>query len=151
MSDGGNFTDFPLWEDMDFSQNCTLYGNWVASFLMPNPWDPRSKMGGSIPLGIDYFVSATPSDFVIPDSPSGEQALMMEINRWFTFNLYNHFNETDGFWYLSDEFLKRAVSMPVVTCSKEYCKALGYTGNADLTGIGVSYSQHLVSLADASY
>jgi hypothetical protein len=143
MSDGANFTDLPLWEEMDFSQNCTVFGNWLSSFLMPNPWDSHEKMGGSIPLSIDFFVSATPSSFVVPDAADEQQALMLEINEWFTFNLYNYLNETDGYWYLSDEFIDRVVRTPVEHCPKEYCKAMGYTGNADLTGIGVGVQRRL--------
>lgn len=142
MSDGVHFTNFPLWEDMDFAQNCTVFGNWLSSFLMPNPWDTREKMGASFPLSIEYFLTATPSNFSYPETPDDQQALMIEINEWFTFNLYNHLNGTDDFWYLSDEFLERAVWTPLEYCPAEYCKALGYTGNADLTGIGVSQMCH---------
>lgn len=143
MSDGVHFTNLPLWEDMDFAQNCTVFGNWLSSFLMPNPWDTREKMGASFPLSIEYFLTATPSNFSVPEAPDDQQALMIEITEWFTFNLYNHLNGTDDFWYLSDEFLERAVWTPLEYCPAEYCKALGYTGNADLTGIGVHVSYYV--------
>lgn len=139
MSDGVSFTDLPRWEAMNFSQNCTLFGNWLSSFLMPNPWDTREKMGASFTLSIEYFLSATPDDFTFPETPDEAQALMLEINKWFTYNLYNHL-DADDYWYLSDEFIDRAVWKPVESCPVEYCKALGYTGNADLTGIGVQVS-----------
>ncbi|KAB5517452.1 hypothetical protein GE09DRAFT_1230809 [Coniochaeta sp. 2T2.1] len=143
MSDGVNFTNFPAWEEMDFSQNCTVFGNWLASFLMPNPWDPRERMGGSLPLSISFFLSATPDNFTVPDTAEGQQDLMVEINEWFTFNLYNYYNFTDEFWYLSEEFRERAIWAPLDFCPAEYCKALGYTGNADLTGIGVHVSYYV--------
>jgi hypothetical protein len=138
MSNGVNFTNLPSWDEMDFSKNCTLFGNWLSSYLMPNPWDNRQVLGASFPLSLDYFLSATPDTFTIPSSADEQQALILEINEWFAFNLFSYVDD-DGYWYLSDDFFNRAVWDPVGLCPAEYCKALGYTGNADLTGIGVSY------------
>jgi len=149
MSDGVNFTNFPLWEEMDFSRNCTIFGNWLSSFLMPNPWDPRETMGASFSLSIDFFISATPDNFTLSVDPDEQQAQLLEINEWFTYNMYNYLDETDGYWYLSDQFIDAAVWTPLDYCPAEYCKALGYTGNADLTGIGVSCDGRPGQEADA--
>lgn len=40
--------------------------------------------------------------------------------------------------WMTDEFYHNVYQAPISWCHPEYCKALGYTGNMDLTGIGVS-------------
>lgn len=137
MSDGEFYTDFPPWDQMDFSRNCTAYGNWLASFLMPNPWQKDQKLGGSYPLSIHFVLESIPPGF---EFNATGQDLIVRISQWFTYNLYNRYNKTDQLFYLSDEFFNRAIWAPTETCRAEYCKAMAYTGNADLTGIGVYVS-----------
>lgn len=138
MSNGTDFPMLPRWDEMDFSKNCTAYGNFLASFLMPNPWDQRETIGGSYMLGMEFFYYSKPDTFEYPSESQEIEAMFEQITAWYIRNIYDHFDPIDGYWYKSDEFKKRVLWDPVYKCPAEYCKAVGYTGNADLTGIGVS-------------
>lgn len=139
MSDGVLFTSLPTWDQMDFRQNCSLYGNWLASYIMPNPWDTSERVGASFLLSLDYFIASTPVSWDLPTAAERQQKVLQDISSWFTYHMYNFYNSTDGYWYISEEFKLRAIEEPVESCPAEFCKALGYTGNADTVGIGVCY------------
>lgn len=148
MSDGVNFPQLPLWEDMDFAADCDVWGNWMASRYLPNPWNKSETLGGTYVLGINLFAAASPVDFytiadqanlTIPEAYSG-------ISQWFTWHTLNTWNETEGNWDTSPEFYENVIYAPFLQCTAEYCKSLGYTGNADLTGIGVRHTLFLTFL-----
>jgi hypothetical protein len=144
MSDGVNFVNFPRWDEMDFSRNCTAFGNWLAAFLVPNPWNPTESLGGSFGLSITLFVESLPTDFKFPEN-SSVPVLSGEIGEWFTWNLINVYNKSADTWDMNPQFQQRVFVDPIENCPVEFCKAVGYTGNADLTGIGVSESCFLVT------
>lgn len=86
MSDGVNFTAFPLWEDMDFTKDCSLYGNWLYSFLKENVWNPAESFDGSALVTIYYFKSALPESYSFPwDGPLGADDGM--ILDWYGWNV----------------------------------------------------------------
>jgi hypothetical protein len=150
MSDGVNFTLLPTWDEMDFSRNCTLYGNFLASFLMPNPWDPTEYLGGSYYLSVLLFLYSVPDNYY-PSSYTTEeiQELYETITRWYMHNINHHLNPVTQIFETSDEFSEKVIWEPINNCPAEYCKALGYTGNADLTGIGVSDPEAMTCWAKA--
>jgi hypothetical protein len=143
MSNGTDFPMLPTWDEMDFSRNCTAYGNFLASFLMPNPWNPREAIGGSYMLGIQFFYYSKPDTFQYPNSSVEIEALFEDITAWYIRNIYDHYDPVTGYWYKSDDFLQRVIWDPIKSCPAAYCKALGYSGNADLTGIGVFCSYYV--------
>lgn len=141
MSDGVYFPELPLWEDMDFAANCTIWGNWLSSVFLPNPWNKAETLGGSYVLGLELFADSSPVDFydISLASNMTVSETFARISQWYTWHSYYYFNETEDIWQYSPEFLSNVVFYPISECQAAYCKAMGYTGNADLTGIGVSY------------
>ncbi|KAL1872442.1 hypothetical protein VTK73DRAFT_1520 [Phialemonium thermophilum] len=152
MSDGTHFPDLPLWSQMDFSANCSLWGNWLAAFLLPNPWRPSEMLGGSYPLGISLFAQSSPADFFDSSNMTSTE-LFGIISAWYSWNIFNHWvgSDTDGFWNWTSEFATNVIEAPIASCPEEYCKAVAYTGNADLTGIGVHVSYYVEAILATMY
>lgn len=71
---------------MNFTRNCTLYGNWLATFLQDNPWDPDSTLDGSAWLLVNYFESALPGNYSFPSSWSSGEEFGMVLD-WYGWNL----------------------------------------------------------------
>ncbi|ROV87340.1 hypothetical protein VMCG_10696 [Cytospora schulzeri] len=144
MSDGANFTMFPLWGNMNFTQNCTLYGNWLSTFVQDSPWDPGMTLDGSAWLIVRYFESALPDNYTFPgDGTWGKYyGTILDCN-------YVDKNET-GIW-MTDQFYDNVLMGPSEPCRPQYCMALGFTGNMDLTGIGVFVAYYAEAILATIY
>lgn len=73
---------------MNFTQNCTLYGNWLSTFVQDNPWDKNNytRLGGSAWLIVEYFNSALPSNYTRPHNWTRAQ-YRGAILDWYGWNL----------------------------------------------------------------
>lgn len=85
MSDGVNFPELPLWEAMDFAQNCTEWANWYSTFTAPSPLDSTQSMDGDPWNFIWYFISSLPEDWLLPPEWSYPY-LYGYILDWFGYN-----------------------------------------------------------------
>lgn len=68
MSDGLHFTEFPPWEKMDFSKNCSVWGEWFATYQSPSPWDDTQYLDGDVKTIFALFNSSLPDDWHPPDN-----------------------------------------------------------------------------------
>ncbi|KUI63423.1 hypothetical protein VM1G_10263 [Cytospora mali] len=163
MSNGVNFTDFPLWENMNFTRNCSYYGNWLSTFVQDNSWQKNETLRGSTLLIIEYFISALPNNntldrhniFSIDNETVGVGNYFGKILEWYGWNVYNSMyttdNGTEDYIMMTDEFYDHVLIGPRDTCRPEYCKALGFTGNMDLTGIGVFVAYYVEAILATIY
>lgn len=107
---------------------------------MPNPWDPTQTMGGSASLSIAYMYDAFGPDWINqhPDAPNITwNGIYDQFVQFMTDNLYWSYDYDEELWESNPDWLYYALYAPIDKCPDEYCKALGRTGNADVTGIGV--------------
>lgn len=146
----------PDWPQLDFARNCSAYGQWLAAFVAPNPWNPEEALGGSIPLTILLVSHALPPGWVFNEtfggdggnwsqtiqSPAGT-AYFGDVMQWLTSHMYKTYNETDDQWYADPAFVDNVIWTPADKCPREFCKAIAFTGNADLSGIGVIISYYI--------
>ncbi|CAK7269212.1 hypothetical protein SEPCBS57363_003487 [Sporothrix epigloea] len=156
----------PGWDQLDFARDCSAYGQWLAAFIAPNPWTPEEALGGSIPLSIVLMSYALPPGWVFNDtSVDGGVALNMtevvhssagtpyfsSVMQWFVAHLYTTYNTTDGQWYADDEFVDHVVWEPANRCGREFCKAIAFTSNADLSGIGIIIAYYIEASVTTLY
>ncbi|ERT01667.1 hypothetical protein HMPREF1624_02919 [Sporothrix schenckii ATCC 58251] len=87
---------------LDFARNCSAYGQWLAAFIAPNPWNPAEALGGSIPLTILLVSNALPPGWIFNatvggsggnwtqtvDSPAGT-AYFGVVTQWLTSHLFH--------------------------------------------------------------
>ena len=132
----------PSLSELNFSQNCTLYGEWLSVLITPNPWEPTLTLGGSITISILYLLSAFPEGWKAPawaiEANATEADVFTAEMEWWTRGFFSYYNETDELYWPDPEFVNRTIWDPKEACPAAFCRAVGYTGNADLTGIGVS-------------
>lgn len=135
-----NVTDvvFPPMDQINFSSACTSYGQWLTGLTTPNPWEPSQSLGGSIELSIAYMLEALGPNWVHPDPNVTDYIMYSQCVQFMTDNLYWTYDEDERLWDSNPVWLKYVMDVPQEKCPDEFCKALGRTGNADLTGIGVS-------------
>lgn len=135
---------------MDFGKNCTVWGNFLSSFYRRDPWQPEYTSFGSYDQTIVLFVESCPDGTLY----TGELGEMTEeeqnakISEWYAWNLYESMDDNGIFTIINktDPFTIKLFYEPIEKCVDEYCNAMEFTGNPDLTGIGVSRrgnSQHL--------
>ena len=149
MSDDEPFSNLPGWEDLDFAADCDAWGNWLATFIQPNTWDPATSLDGSFATSLVLYQAASESAFAA--SPALEntphQKLAGDILGWWAYHLYGMVilddNETVSVDQNAD-FMQHVIVAPSEKCPDEMCKAFGFSGNDDITGIGVS-SSHTAS------
>lgn len=90
MSDGEHFAEFPLWANMDFSKDCKAYGNWLSTFLEPNPWNKSQYLDGDATLIVDYFTSSLPQNWTKPENwTHGDYA--SRVLEWYGWNLWTNY------------------------------------------------------------
>lgn len=133
-----NVTDvvFPPMEQMRFGNDCSIYGQWYTGLITPNPWDPTQGLGGSIQLSIAYLWDALPPDWWFPDNITDAMQVSQTV-QFTTDNLYWSYDWDEQLWDSNPTWIRLAIDGPREKCPDEFCKALGRTGNADVTGIGV--------------
>jgi hypothetical protein len=139
MSDGVNFVQFPPWEQMNFSSNCDIWGNWLGVVLLPNPSQPDNSIGPAFTTSIDLFTAALPANATFPENTT-LQEYHSQILDWYIFNIYAQETPiTYGPWNLTKGFLTNVLQYPALDhCTDKFCQAMALQGNSDLTGIGVS-------------
>jgi hypothetical protein len=139
MSDGVNFVQFPPWDQMNFSSNCNIWGNWLGVILTPNPSQPDDSIGPAFTTSIDLFTAALPANATLPENMT-LQEYHSQILDWYIFNTYDQATPiTYGPWNLTREFFTNVLQYPALDyCTNEFCQAMAMQGNSDLTGIGVS-------------
>ncbi|CAK7211615.1 hypothetical protein SBRCBS47491_001184 [Sporothrix bragantina] len=158
---------FPGWDQLNFSRDCSAYGQWLAAFIAPNPWTPDEALGGSIPLSIKLLASALPPGWTFHDNSSstgGENITVLEAvtssagtayfsdaMQWFVAHMYTTWNETDQLWYADPDFVDNVVWAPSIKCDREFCKAIAFTGNADLSGIGIVIAYYIEASVTTIY
>ena len=159
---------FPGWDQLDFGRNCSAYGQWLAALIAPNPWKPQEALGGSIPLSIVLMTHALPPGWTFNDtsssgggsepfnatatteSPAGT-AYFRDVMQWFVDHMYATYNETNGLWYADPDFVANVVWDPATRCTREFCKAIAFTGNADLSGIGIVIAYYIEAAVTTIY
>lgn len=152
MSDD-NFPLMPPWEDMDFTANCTAWGNWLATWFLPNPWDRLQILEGGYSPTFTLIDSAVPEGIVarVLDGNSSITLpkVLSKTHEWWSYHLYNMYEwDADGAvldYDLDSAFWLNVMEPGMYNCQKEVCKAQAYTGNADITGIGVGLLSHCLS------
>lgn len=144
MADGDNFSDFPSWELMNFSNNCTIWGDWLGIVLTPDTslGDTTRLIGPSIWSGTALFITSLPDNGTDYQGNRTIPEVYARISQWYAYNIFYQWNGTDDFsdgnWIINPDFINNVVIKPALQCPDEYCHALAYVGNSDLTGIGVS-------------
>lgn len=156
----------PGWDQLDFARDCSAYGQWLAAFIAPNPWTPDEALGGSIPLSIVLMSNALPPGWVFNDTSvdggvalnatevvqsSAGTAYFSSVMQWFVAHLYATYNDTDGQWYADSEFVDHVVWEPASRCGREFCKAIAFTSNADLSGIGIVIAYYIEASVTTLY
>ncbi|GJC92778.1 C6 zinc finger domain containing protein [Colletotrichum higginsianum] len=116
------------WEQLDFNRNCSYWGHWLSAMLQTDSWDPKTTIGMSVESAMEYYATAM---------PKGYTTTFDEVAKWFAYNI-KRFNDT-------------VLYGPKPHCPTEFCKAVGYTGNQDLCGIGVVVSYYLEGILATMY
>ncbi|OLN87840.1 hypothetical protein CCHL11_00092 [Colletotrichum chlorophyti] len=135
------------WEQLNFTSNCDAWGRWLAAMLQPDPWeDSKTTRGISIELSMILYGSAM---------PPGYNTTYYEVGLWFTYNMYHTEvpanGSTPAYWAFSPRFSRMVFTDPKTRCQAQFCKAVGYTGNQDLCGIGVVASYYLEAILGTMY
>lgn len=143
MSDVASLRTFLRWENLDFASDCEAWGNWFATFILPNPWDPVESLDGSLGMTLQLMESAvSPLVLDLVATANVSQAEVAgEALGWWANQMYDTVVEADdGTIKINTEsdFIKNVVTKPSEKCPEALCKAFGYSGNDDITGIGVS-------------
>lgn len=151
MADGTHFADFPPWELMNFSNDCAIWGDWLGIVLTPDPSNPSSLIGPASFTGLDLFVASLPANGTDYQGNRTYAEIFSRISEWYTYNMYYDWNGSDdfteGYYTMNPKFLQNVVAEPANNCVPEFCSAMAYTGNVDLTGVGVSLSSSLCPVA----
>ncbi|EFX06034.1 hypothetical protein CMQ_4103 [Grosmannia clavigera kw1407] len=142
----------PSWDQLNFSRNCTAFGQWLYSFITANSWDKQATFGGSVTLSLEMFDAAVPPDWSYLQNASDAQTATPDgraaaatiyygrVLQWFSANLFWSYNSTTASWDSSPSFSENVIWQPAVACPEHFCKAVAFTGNSDLSGIGVLIS-----------
>ncbi|KAF4817274.1 hypothetical protein CGCTS75_v012402 [Colletotrichum tropicale] len=143
----GNLT----WDQLNFHNNCTAWGQWLGALVQPDPWDPSSTRGMSMELSMILFLNS------IPDNSSNYTSLTTwyaDVSSFFAYNMMHTPipNATSPKYYqFSQRFNDTILWGPKEKCEADFCKAVGYTGSQDLCGIGVVVSYFLEALLGTIY
>ncbi|KAL2109595.1 hypothetical protein VUR80DRAFT_2269 [Thermomyces stellatus] len=148
MSDVASLRTFLRWENLDFASDCEAWGNWFATFILPNPWDPVESLDGSLGMTLQLMESAvSPLVLDLVATANVSQAEVAgEALGWWANQMYDTVVEADdGTIKINTEsdFIKNVVTKPSEKCPEALCKAFGYSGNDDITGIGVHSSYYM--------
>ncbi|TLD32709.1 hypothetical protein PspLS_01004 [Pyricularia sp. CBS 133598] len=135
---------YPKWDKMDFGKNCTVYGKWLTTFFTKNRADKKLFLGPNLADTPEFVLKALPDNFSLEDPTMNGIVLTTELNSWFSANLAEWAETAD----IEDEnFLFSVVFKPIFkpidNCKSEFCEAVGFIGNADMTGIGVMISYYI--------
>ncbi|KAK2016735.1 hypothetical protein LZ32DRAFT_552304 [Colletotrichum eremochloae] len=134
------------WDQLDFNRNCSHWGHWLSAMLQTDSWNPKETIGMSLPSAMLYYAGAM---------PEGYHTTYDEVAKWFAYNMYHtpfpENSTTPEYYFFSERFNKTLLLGPKSYCPKEYCKAIGYTGNQDLCGIGVVVSYYLEGILATMY
>ncbi|KAK2051565.1 hypothetical protein LY76DRAFT_584701 [Colletotrichum caudatum] len=134
------------WDQLDFNRNCSHWGHWLSSMIQTDSWNPKETIGMSLPSAMVYYAGAM---------PDGYHTTFDEVAKWFAYNMYHTpfpENATEPEYYIFSERFNNTVLLgPKSHCPKEYCKAVGYTGNQDLCGIGVVVSYYIEGILATMY
>lgn len=110
----------PLWSDLDPTRDCGSYGQFAADIAR------NGLFNAPIALTVSYFRSILPPDF----SP---QPTQLQILEWYEAIVANYTDGSGG----SEDLFTQAFAAAEGVCHDEFCTAVGFQGNADVTGIGV--------------
>ncbi|WQF77305.1 hypothetical protein CDEST_02319 [Colletotrichum destructivum] len=134
------------WEQLDFNRNCSYWGHWLSAMLQTDSWDPKTTIGMSVESAMEYYASAM---------PKGYTTTFDEVAKWFAYNMYHtpvpENSESPDYYLFSKRFNDTVLYGPKPHCPTEFCKAVGYTGNQDLCGIGVVVSYYLEGILATMY
>lgn len=143
MSDAEKLRGLLRWEDLNFAADCQAWGNWFATFIMPNPWSPAESLDGSLAMSLKLMQSAVNPLLLTAAMTMNvtEAELAGETLGWWAYQVYDTVVLQDDGTYMIDlesKFVENVVKAPSRKCPDDLCKAFGYSGNNDITGIGVS-------------
>ncbi|KZL81740.1 c6 zinc finger domain containing protein [Colletotrichum incanum] len=134
------------WEQLDFNRNCSHWGHWLSAMLQTDSWNPKITIGMSVESAMIYYASAM---------PKGYHTTFDEVAKWFAYNMYHtpypENSTTPEYYLFSERFNATVLYGPKAHCPTEFCKAVGYTGNQDLCGIGVVVSYYLEGILATMY
>lgn len=137
------FPLIPPIEDFDFAKNCTLWGNWLATWFLPNPWDRYQGLMGGLAPSLMLIEGAFPPDVLSNIEQEMSSAnITAKVSEWWTYTVWSSFTFENGGSAaeldMQSDFVKYVLEPGINKCPDEVCKAQANTGNADITGIGVS-------------
>ncbi|TLS23381.1 uncharacterized protein PpBr36_06475 [Pyricularia pennisetigena] len=142
---------YPRWQDMDFSKNCTIYGAWLTAYITTYRFvipvsDKKAVLGPNLQLTPVFVGMALPDNFKLPEGSLrgktvAEVNVDAELNSWFYANLQRI--NANGTLVVNEDFLRHTIFEPFDKCTTEYCTAIGFLGNADMTGIGIMISYYI--------
>lgn len=111
----------PDWTDCDPARDCSLFGEWAA-YISRN-----GLFNAPIALTDSYVRSILPLGF----SPEPTQLQTLE---WYADIVNNYEGGVEEYQGIFQQIFDTAQGV----CRAEYCGSIGFQGNADVAGIGVS-------------
>ena len=128
----------PLWTpEMANEENCKIAAEFFATWsLTPDQITANIYRGPGLEVTASYLRILFPGR-----SSYGELFAQIDDAQGDSTQLNDQLHQ--NFW-------TNVVSPPLTYCTAEVCKSLGWSGNSDLAGIGVSTSMHSLSLSLAS-
>ncbi|KAI6579463.1 hypothetical protein MCOR06_010058 [Pyricularia oryzae] len=144
---------YPNWKETDFSKHCEKYGNWLTAYTTAYRGDKKAVLGPTLELTPGFVWMGMPKNFTHADGSVSDLSDIglngvTELNSWFLGNLQK--TDENG-TALNEEFLFHTIFGPFDKCTEEYCKAIGFLGNADMTGIGVMITYYIGAVFATAY
>ncbi|TPX14709.1 uncharacterized protein E0L32_005104 [Thyridium curvatum] len=132
---------FPPVRELDFSKDCEVFGEWVATVVAPDPWDARFQQGGAVSVVWRFMMSALDDEWRHPHGPDlAPLQFYNQLSQWYFEQWYWRIVrriDNDTLEYETNpDFVLAAWDVPQSRCPEQYCKAIAQTGNTDISGIG---------------
>lgn len=98
MPDVANFRGLLRWENLDFGANCSVWGNWLATFVLPNPWNPVESLDGGNSLTLQLMIASV--DSVTREAAMSSNITMAEqageVMGWWTQQMYDMITDVNS-------------------------------------------------------
>lgn len=84
---GKHFPYFPPLENMNFTNDCSAWGEWLATYLSPSPWNSTEFLDGDARTIIKLFNSSLPTYWHVPLNWTSAE-YHANVLEWYGFNYY---------------------------------------------------------------
>lgn len=84
---GEQFSLLPPLDKMTFSNHCSVWGDWFATYLSPSPWNSTEYLDGDVKTIINLFTSSLPLDWHMPRNWT-DTTYISQVLEWYGFNYY---------------------------------------------------------------